>query len=226
MTIWMRSCNVLSVELAGISNAPPDGGLGVEQRDKNPNDCILHVTSIAFSLHQRCTQDCLDVARFGTRRHPHRDGCDHDLDGARANVSSRLALLLASHRHHRHRCSQPIRRQSEARSPDPVPRCCGTKSCRRATSAITAPGAIASATIRPFSTALHRRRRTTPVTSPRCRIIFVSSLMSTIMCTRSAIPTEPPSCAHAPQSTMWGQSTAYLVLTLPATCQRSQQGLE
>lgn len=39
-------------------------------------------------------------------------------------------------------------------------RCCGARSCRRATSAITVPGAIASATIRPFSSSLHRRRRT------------------------------------------------------------------
>jgi hypothetical protein len=41
---------------------------------------------------------------------------------------------------------------------------------------------------------LHRRRRTTPVTSARRRTIFVSSLMSTIMCTRSAIPAKSPSC--------------------------------
>src|SRR5208283_2515590 len=64
-------------------------------------------------------------------------------------------------------------------------RCCGARSCRRATSAITAPGTIASATIRPFSPSLHRRRRTTLVTSARRRTTFVSSLMSTIMCTRS-----------------------------------------
>jgi hypothetical protein len=63
-----------------------------------------------------------------------------------------------------------------------------SRSCRRATSAITAPGAIASATIRPFSPSLHRRRRTTPVTSAWRRTIFASSLMSTIMCTRSTIP--------------------------------------
>jgi hypothetical protein len=37
-------------------------------------------------------------------------------------------------------------------------------------------GAIASATIRPFSSSLHRRRRTTPVTSAWRRTIFVSSL--------------------------------------------------
>src|SRR3984957_6421982 len=72
-------------------------------------------------------------------------------------------------------------------------RCCGTRSWRRATSEITAPGAIASATIRPFASSLHRRRRTTPVTSTRRRTIFVSSLMSAIMCTRSTIP-ESPSC--------------------------------
>jgi hypothetical protein len=47
-------------------------------------------------------------------------------------------------------------------------RCCGTRSWRRATSAITASRAIASATIRPFSSSLLRRRRTTSVKSS-CR---------------------------------------------------------
>src|SRR6202035_4205102 len=47
--------------------------------------------------------------------------------------------------------------------------------------------------IRPFASSLHRGRRTTPVTSTRRRTIFVSSLMSAIMCTRSTIP-ESPSC--------------------------------
>jgi len=56
--------------------------------------------------------------------------------------------------------------------------CCGAKSWRRATSATTAPGVIASATIRPFYSSLHRRRRTTLVTSPRRERTFVS-LMST-----------------------------------------------
>jgi hypothetical protein len=68
--------------------------------------------------------------------------------------------------------------------------------------------AIASATIRPFSSSLHRRRRTTPVTSARRRTIFVSSLMSTIMCTRSAIHTESRSCTPKAHSAMWGGSTA------------------
>jgi hypothetical protein len=81
-------------------------------------------------------------------------------------------------------------------------RCCGTRSWRRATPAITAPGAIASATIRPFSSSLHRRQRTTPVTSARRRTIFVSSLMSTIMSTRSAIQIESRSCTPA-HSAMW-----------------------
>src|SRR5271170_83309 len=88
-------------------------------------------------------------------------------------------------------------------------RCCGTMSWRCATSAITAPGAIASATIRPFSSSLHRRRRTTPVTSARRRTTFVSSLMSTIMCTRPAIPREPPTCMPTAHSATCGRSTAY-----------------
>src|SRR5262249_23848273 len=88
-------------------------------------------------------------------------------------------------------------------------RCCGARSCRRATSSITAPGAIASATIRPLSSSLHRRRRTAPVTSARRWTIFVSSLMSTIMCTRSSIPRESRSCTTRLHSAMWGNSTAY-----------------
>jgi hypothetical protein len=83
-----------------------------------------------------------------------------------------------------------------------------SKYCSRL-SAITAPGAIDSATIRPFSSSLHRRRRTTPVISARRRTIFVSSLMSTIMCTRSAIPRESPACTPAARSTTCGRSTAY-----------------
>ena len=65
-----------------------------------------------------------------------------------------------------------------------------------------------SATIRPFSSSLHRRRRTTPVTSAWRRTICASSLMSTIMCTRSSIPTEPRSCTARSHSAMWGKSTA------------------
>jgi hypothetical protein len=88
-------------------------------------------------------------------------------------------------------------------------RCCGTRSWRRATSAITPPGAIASATIRPFSSSFQRRRRTTPVTSARRRTILVSSLMSTIMCTRPAIPRESPACKRVAHSATCGQNTAY-----------------
>jgi hypothetical protein len=68
-------------------------------------------------------QDRFDVSRFGTRRHPHRDSSDHELNGAITNVGSCLAPLPGSHRHHRHKRLRPIRRQSEAtlaRSPDPV----------------------------------------------------------------------------------------------------------
>jgi hypothetical protein len=54
-----------------------------------------------------------------------------------------------------------------------------------------------------------RRSRTTQVTSARRRTIFVSSLMSTIMCTRSAIPRERPACTPAAHSATCGRSTAY-----------------
>ena len=83
-------------------------------------------------------------------------------------------------------------------------------SCRRATSAISAPEVIASATIRPLSSSLHRRRRTTRATSVRRRTMFVSSLMSTIMCTRSqqnhdrALLAPVPPCGVKPPLTIMG----------------------
>lgn len=59
-------------------------------------------------------------------------------------------------------------------------RCCGLISCRRATSLATAPGAYDSATIRPFSSALQRRRRTTPTwISTRPRRSEASTISST-----------------------------------------------
>ena len=62
-------------------------------------------------------------------------------------------------------------------------RCCGVISWRRATCEITAPGAIACATIRPFSRFDQRRRRTTPLrisTPPRgrCAMSLVSNIMN------------------------------------------------
>jgi len=51
--------------------------------------------------------------------------------------------------------------------------CCGIRSYCRATSATTAPGATACATTRPFSSAVQRRRRTTPLRKLRpFRAIF------------------------------------------------------
>ena len=97
-------------------------------------------------------------------------------------------------------------------------RCCGARSRRRATSAITAPGTIASATIRPFSPSLHRRRRTTLVTSARRRTTFVSSLMSTIMCTRSQETSDR--ALTRTHSAMWGKApltfwTGLLIMITP-----------
>jgi hypothetical protein len=64
-------------------------------------------------------------------------------------------------------------------------RCCGVRSYRRAISATTAPGATASATIRPFSSFGHRRFRPMPVRiSTRPRPGFVSTISSTIYAKR------------------------------------------
>ncbi|MHC2664069.1 hypothetical protein ACVINX_004854 [Bradyrhizobium diazoefficiens] len=60
-------------------------------------------------------------------------------------------------------------------------RCCGERSCRRATSDTTVPGAYDSATIRPLTTALHRRRRPAPTwISTRPRGSEASTIWSTI----------------------------------------------
>jgi hypothetical protein len=73
----------------------------------------------------RPPRDRFDVSRFGTGRHPHRDGPDHELDGGRANVLRALARLPWLQRNHRHERGQSIARQHEAtrsRRPDPVPK--------------------------------------------------------------------------------------------------------
>jgi hypothetical protein len=55
-----------------------------------------------------------------------------------------------------------------------------------------------------------RRRSRPPVTSARQpNNLRVSSLMSTIMCTRSAIPREPLACKPTAHSATCGRSTAY-----------------
>src|SRR6266542_4327370 len=59
-------------------------------------------------------------------------------------------------------------------------------SCRRAISDTTAPGAYDSATIRPLSSSLHRRRRPTPLRiSTRPRGAVASTIWSTIYANRS-----------------------------------------
>ena len=73
--------------------------------------------------------------------------------------------LLRSH-HDRHEHSRPIGRQRQLALPRRLaPRqtdAGGLISCRRAASDTTAPGAKDSATMRPFSLSLQRRRRPTP----------------------------------------------------------------
>jgi hypothetical protein len=61
-------------------------------------------------------------------------------------------------------------------------RCCGARSWRRATSAIIAPGAIASATIRPFSSSLRwRRTRYFRVAPNDLRVVNVDHNVHTIL---------------------------------------------
>ena len=68
-------------------------------------------------------------------------------------------------------------------------RCCDVISCRRATSEATAPGAKDSATMRPFSATLHRRRRpTSSRISTRPRRGGESTICSTIYVNRSCDP--------------------------------------
>src|SRR5215472_10537737 len=65
-------------------------------------------------------------------------------------------------------------------------RCCGEMPCRRATSDTTAPGAYDSATIRPLTSSLHRRRRPTPTwISTRPRGSEASNIWSTIYANRT-----------------------------------------
>src|ERR1700757_1114441 len=64
-------------------------------------------------------------------------------------------------------------------------RCCGEMPCRRATSDTTAPGAYDSATIRPLTSSLHRRRRPAPTwISTRPRGSEASTISSTIYANR------------------------------------------
>ena len=87
-------------------------------------------------------------------------------------------------------------------------RCCGVKSCCRAICATTAPGATACATMRPFSSARQRRRRTMPLrTSARPRKRCVASLVSNIM--TFTWPTQVPSYPATRASPMWAGDTAY-----------------
>src|SRR6516162_7438012 len=65
-------------------------------------------------------------------------------------------------------------------------RCCGDMPCRRATSDTTAPGAYDSATIRPLTSSLHRRRRPAPTwISTRPRGFEASNIWSAIYANRT-----------------------------------------
>src|SRR5246500_5243977 len=68
----------------------------------------------------------------------------------------------------------------------PTKRCCGEIPCRRATSDTTAPGAYDSATIRPLTSSLHRRRRPAPTwISTRPRGFEASTISSTMYANRT-----------------------------------------
>ena len=81
---------------------------------------------------------------------------------------------------------------------------CGARSCCRATSAITAPGAIASATIRPFSTSADNARyfRMAPN-----NLRVVTNVDHNV--TPSSIPRIAIVHCFTPHSATWGESTAH-----------------
>ena len=88
-------------------------------------------------------------------------------------------------------------------------RCCELMSCRRAISATGTPALSASATIRPFSSAVHRRRRPTPVRiSTRPNESFVSHIVSVICAKPSHQISEKPATSRA-RASRWAQRTAY-----------------
>src|SRR5271165_5307835 len=87
-------------------------------------------------------------------------------------------------------------------------RCWGVTSCRRATSDTTAPGAYDSATIRPLSSSLQRRRRPTPTRmSMWLRRFEASTICSTIYANRSIQSVRI--CTLSSLAARWGQNTAY-----------------
>ena len=88
-------------------------------------------------------------------------------------------------------------------------RCCELMSCRRAISATGTPALSASATIRPFSSAVQRRRRPTPVRiSTRPNESFVSHIVSVICAKPSHQISEKPATSRA-RASRWGQRTGY-----------------
>jgi hypothetical protein len=111
------------------------------------------------------------------------------VDGPRRHRVCQTEVVVVDLRQRRTVTARHARRQ-----PNP---CCEQTCQRRATSDTRAPGAKVSSTIRAFSSADQRRRRTGPVrTSTRRNSPFASSLTSNIAIARSPLclgATQPPS---------------------------------
>src|SRR5664280_1696782 len=94
-------------------------------------------------------------------------------------------------------------------APIQLNRCCELMSCRRAISATATPEFSASATIRPFSCAVQRRRRPTPVRiSIRPNATFVSHIVS-VICAKPSRQTSEKSAASRAPASRWDRKTAY-----------------
>ena len=108
-------------------------------------------------------QDLGQQLAIGAGRNPHDRTTERDLDGpagvAEADSASAAAATTGTNASSSAGSTRrPWRawwRQANS--------CCGRRSCRRATSEITTPGARLSATIRAFASALHRLRPSAPV---------------------------------------------------------------
>src|ERR1017187_6896430 len=88
-------------------------------------------------------------------------------------------------------------------------RCRELMSCRRAISATGTPEFSASATIRPFSCAVQRRRRPTPVRiSTRPNATFVSHIVS-VICAKPSRQISENSASSRALASRWDRKTAY-----------------
>ena len=158
-------------------------------------------------------------------RHPAASNPNHAPIRLDHDRGRRRTRFLRSH-HDRHEHGRLVRRQSQLAVPRrlaPGKEMLRADLCRRATSDTTAPGAYDSATIRPLSSSLHRRRRPTPLRiSTRPRGAVASTIWSTIYANRCRI-CEPMQSVRIfrtmPLAARWGELPLTLSL-LSGGCPR------